>query len=151
MSKAAWEKILANEIFVPLISVREFDENGDLLSLRSVQTNFDNMENELQPLDCSVIEPEIQHNMSSMDESIPLAETQRCTVMTSTPTRGSSAHKQLQDAPCSSNYDDQDGFYEHPDCTDGNDCTTDSQVEQDCIGVQLVLQLRKLHLSLAVR
>ena len=45
----------------------------------------------------------------------------------------------FQDAPCSSNYDDQDGFYEHPDCTDGNDCTTDSQVEQDCIGVQLVL------------
>ena len=64
LSKAAWEKILANEISVPLISVREFDENGDLLSLRSVQTNFENMENELQPLDSSVIEPEIQHNMS---------------------------------------------------------------------------------------
>lgn len=128
-SKAAWNKILADKISVPCTTVREFDENGDLLSLRSVE-----MDEECQPLNCSAIESTNQHNESTSDDSMLVPGTQRCVVITSTPIRGSSARKQPQVAS-SSNYEDyasgdDAGCNENPGECNVQLALSDDQVEQ---------------------
>lgn len=131
-SKAAWKKILADKIPTPLISVREFDENGDLLSLTSAENDFNE-------LNCSNIEPTIQHNLSSstFDDSIPVPQAQL--VVTSTPIRGSSANEQLQAAgssticeDCNDQFGDDTEYCDEPDCpeSDVQLVLSDEQFEQ---------------------
>ena len=47
-SKASWSKILADKIPVPCTVIREYDDNGDFLSLRNVN---DESHNDSLPLD----------------------------------------------------------------------------------------------------
>lgn len=90
-SKAAWNRIIAEKITLPLNSLREFDENGDLLSLRNVHENF-------EELDCSAIEPFAEDDVSMRDTHVDGIQVAPSHVITSTPIRDSSVthHKELQ-------------------------------------------------------
>ena len=95
-SKAMWNKILADKIPIPCTSIREYDNNGDLVSLRSAETSS-NMDDDgdfddFPSLNCSAVQQPNEHN-------VPATDQQEVTLITSTPIRSSSSARRPNCSP----------------------------------------------------
>lgn len=147
-SKAMWNKILADKVPIPCTSIREYDDNGDLVSLRSTETGS-NIDEELEDF-----QQTNEHNVSATDQ---VPETQEVTMITSTlirssssvrrqfpsatdqvpevpevaiitPIRGSSsAYRQFPTPSCSSNEE----FQDHPSSSHDESCDVELVLSED--------------------